>query len=56
MLKITPENYVRIESEKKFSYADLFSDGQNMYKRVVLVCTVNVYITWAEGQFSGTKY
>ena len=21
----------------------LFSDGQNMYNRVVLVCTVNVY-------------
>ena len=23
----------------------LFSDGQNMYNRVVLVCTVNVYIS-----------
>ena len=36
----------------------LFSDGQNMYNRVVLVCTVNVYIplAWTNGQFSDTRY
>ena len=38
----------------------LFSDGQNMYNRVVLVYTVTVGYTyplaWADGQFSGTRY
>ena len=28
----------------------LFSDGQNMYNRVVLVCTVNVYILASLGR------
>ena len=32
----------------------LFSDGQNMYNRVVSVCTVNIYIP--DGQFSDTRY
>ena len=36
----------------------LFSDGQNMYNRVVLVCTwtYTYPLPWADGQFSGTGY
>ena len=33
-----------IVQDPKATRPYLFSDGQNMYNRVVLVCTVNVYI------------
>ena len=34
----------------------LFSDGQNMYNRVVLVCTVNVYIPASLGRRPILRY
>ena len=34
----------------------LFSDGQNMYNRVVLVCTVNVYIPASLGRWPILRY
>ena len=37
----------------------LFSDGQNMYNRVVCMCVQSTYtypLAWADGQFSGTRY
>ena len=34
----------------------LFSDGQNMYNRVILVCTVNVYIHASLGRLPNVKY
>ena len=34
----------------------LFSDGQNMYNRVVLVCTVNVYIPTSLGRRPILRY
>ena len=34
----------------------LFSDGQNMYNRVVLVCTVNVYIPSSLGRRPILRY
>ena len=34
----------------------LFSDGQNMYNRVVLVCTVNVYIPASLGRQPILRY
>ena len=33
----------------------LFSDGKNMYNRVVLVCTVYP-LAWTDAKFSGTRY
>ena len=36
----------------------LFSDEQNMYNRVALVCrgTYTFPLAWADGKFSGTRY
>ena len=36
--------------------APLFYDGQNMYNRVVLVCTVNVYIPASLGRWLILRY
>ena len=53
------QSYLRYEvivKDPKASRPYLFSDGQNMYNRVVLVCTVNDYIPASLGRRSILRY
>ena len=48
-------NMAHIVQDLRAARPYLFSDGQNMYNPVVLVCTVNP-LACADGQFSGPMY
>ena len=39
-----------MEQDPRAPVSYLFSDGENMYNRVVLVCTVNLYILASMGR------
>ena len=45
-----------LEQDPKAPGPYLFSDGQNMYNGVVLVCTVNVYIPASLGRRTILRY
>ena len=56
ILKTLTTTILRLVEDPRAARPYLFSDGQNMYNRVVLVCTVNVYIPTSLGRRTILRY